>query len=298
MPLLNAPPSRLSPLLALTLTLTGVLISGCASKLSAHTLTQHQLNVTITDASGHQLPTYHHRGQVYVQGEYGERYEIKIQNQSGKRREVVVTVDGRDVINGMRGKYEHRGYVLDPHSTVNIQGFRTSDTEVATFRFTSPSDSYSSRMGTKENVGVIGVALFEERPRAQPRKKKRPYRISRSEPQVSYMMEEEEPDSAHYGARVMEGLGDIAPSSPPAQGHAARSAARKAQPSEIGTQYGEGRYSEVEEVEFVRSSSRPRLVFSLSYDSKRGLTRRGVIPKRPTPPSAFPAERRYAPPPR
>ncbi|HEY4103613.1 MAG TPA: hypothetical protein VGM44_06965, partial [Polyangiaceae bacterium] len=54
-------------------------------------------------------------------------------------------------------------YVIAPHDSMLIEGFRRSMEQVATFRFTSPQNSYSARMGTPENVGVIGVAFFSER---------------------------------------------------------------------------------------------------------------------------------------
>jgi len=271
----------------------------CAGRATAHALSQQELSVELTTASGASLPTYLHRGVTYVQGEYGERYQIRIQNHSGRRREVVVTVDGRDVVNGQKGKYEHRGYVLDPYTSVDIQGFRKSDTEVATFRFTTPSDSYSSRMGTRENVGVIGVAVFEERPHPRPR----------HAPTVARAMPEDdeyEDVAGDYGG-IIQGMGDeahIEPAPAPEPRRSARSAPSKRRrirsasqrASEIGTRYGEGRYSAVEEVNFVRRSSTPSLVLTLQYDSERGLRRRGVLRTRKRQ-SAFPAERRYAPPP-
>src|SRR5690606_13380182 len=45
---------------------------------------------------------------------------------------------------------------------VRIEGFRTSLTDVATFRFSSVADSYAGRKGKARNVGVIAVAIFEE----------------------------------------------------------------------------------------------------------------------------------------
>ena len=44
--------------------------------------------------------------------------------------------------------------------------------EIAAFRFSSLSDSYSARLGTPGNVGVIGLAAFTEKAR-EPRRSKR-----------------------------------------------------------------------------------------------------------------------------
>ena len=58
-----------------------------------------------------------------------------------------------------------RGYVIPAYGSLLVEGFRRNLKEVAAFRFTSPEDSYSSRMGTPQNVGVIGVAFFRNRTR-------------------------------------------------------------------------------------------------------------------------------------
>jgi hypothetical protein len=47
-----------------------------------------------------------------------------------------------------------------------IDGFRQSWDEVAAFRFGRVADSYAARTSGDRNVGVIGVALFEEASRS------------------------------------------------------------------------------------------------------------------------------------
>lgn len=44
-----------------------------------------------------------------------------------------------------------------------FDGWRTSLDEVAAFRITSPAESYAAGKGDASNVGVIGVAIFEEK---------------------------------------------------------------------------------------------------------------------------------------
>jgi hypothetical protein len=75
----------------------------------------------------------------------------------------VATVDGLDVIDGQPGSFEKRGYLVAPWSTVEIDGFRRSEDEVAAFRFGRVRDSYAAKRGSDRNVGVIGVAVFQER---------------------------------------------------------------------------------------------------------------------------------------
>ncbi|HEV8244545.1 MAG TPA: hypothetical protein VGP93_02125, partial [Polyangiaceae bacterium] len=122
------------------------------------------VTVSLEDEGGQALRTFARDGKTFVLGEFGQRYNIRIRNPLSFRVEVVASVDGRDVVSGKRADFvQNRGYLIGPGDSVVIEGFRTSLDEVASFRFTDPSDSYSSRMGTPQNVGIIGVAFFGER---------------------------------------------------------------------------------------------------------------------------------------
>jgi hypothetical protein len=121
------------------------------------------LSVRLLDASGRPLPSYDFGARNYVVGSDGERYVVQIQNHTGNRYEAVATVDGLDVIDGQPGSYDHRGYLLAPWATLEIDGFRRNLQEVAAFRFGRVSDAYAARKGDDRNVGVIGVAFFAER---------------------------------------------------------------------------------------------------------------------------------------
>jgi hypothetical protein len=119
-------------------------------------------DVQVIREGGDTLPTYALKDRYYVQGNAGERYIIRVTNPTGNRVEAVVTVDGLDVVDGEAGDLRKRGYVVPPYGEVRIEGFRTSTDDVATFRFSSVSDSYAGKKGKARNVGVIAVALFEE----------------------------------------------------------------------------------------------------------------------------------------
>jgi len=112
--------------------------------------------------NGQSLPTFAQRDRFYVQGNANERYIIKVTNPTARRVEAVVSVDGLDVIDGEDGDLRKRGYVVPPYGEVRIEGFRTSVSDVATFRFNSVNDSYANKKGKARNVGVIAVAIFEE----------------------------------------------------------------------------------------------------------------------------------------
>jgi hypothetical protein len=115
--------------------------------------------------SGRFLTGFESAGRDYVVGEAGQRYVIVIQNNSSLRLEVVVSVDGLDVIDGKPAGFAKRGYLVDGGGTLEVDGFRQSEDAVAAFRFGSVRDSYAAnnKKGDARNVGVIGVALFHER---------------------------------------------------------------------------------------------------------------------------------------
>ncbi|WP_295391122.1 hypothetical protein [uncultured Thiodictyon sp.] len=121
-----------------------------------------RLAVRLLDERGRPLPSAYRAGRTYVIGERGQRYVIQIRNPTANRVEVVATVDGLDVLDGRPGSYAKRGYLLDPGATLLIDGFRRSADTVAAFRFGAVANSYAELQGEGRNVGVIGVAFFDE----------------------------------------------------------------------------------------------------------------------------------------
>ncbi len=120
------------------------------------------ITVSILDGRGDPLEALKLGDRTYVIGTAGDRYTIALTNHTGHRFEAVATVDGLDVLNGKPGTLESRGYVLNPFATVTIDGFRQSHEAVAAFRFGTVSNSYAAQTGSARNVGVIGVAFFNE----------------------------------------------------------------------------------------------------------------------------------------
>jgi hypothetical protein len=121
------------------------------------------VTISIRDASGDPLEAVHVGDRTFVVGQAGQRYSIVLENHTSHRFEAVGTVDGLDVINGKPGNFDSRGYVLLPFATLEIEGFRTSTSAVAAFRFASVADSYAAQTGSARNVGVIGLAFFGEK---------------------------------------------------------------------------------------------------------------------------------------
>jgi hypothetical protein len=245
------------------------------------------------DESGRVLPTFHHRGQVFVMGRAGERYNLRLENYTGRRVEAVVSVDGRDVLSGQAGDYvRQRGYIIPAYGSVRIEGFRTSLETVAAFRFTTPGNSYSARMGTPENVGVLGAAFFPEAP---PRRVRQPIARPRARREAEQSKRASGDGAPSARAERRSGAAPAAASAP------AEAFAESDDASNIGTEYGEARHSYVSEVAFKRHHpNRPSRLLTLRYDDRQGLQARGILPVRPArphqPPEAFPLSR-FAPPP-
>jgi len=117
----------------------------------------------IQDEQGQLLEGLSVNDKNYVIGEVGSRYSIVVHNYTDYRVEVVLSVDGLDVMDGKTAAFTKPGYLVAPRSTLTVDGFRQSMETVAAFRFGSVSESYANKKyGDTRNVGVIGLALFYE----------------------------------------------------------------------------------------------------------------------------------------
>jgi len=212
--------------------------------------------------AGQYLPVYWHDGERHIAGEPGHEYEIRIRNQGPRRVLAVTSVDGVNVITGRTAHPRQSGYVLDPYSYVEIDGWRKSMEEVAAFYFTSLPDSYAARTGRPDNVGVIGVALFRE---------KQPYPVLYQQSVPAAAAEPLEPPSVPQSREAGKAAAPAA--------DAARSSGGLEREDRLGTGHGQRRDSGATYVDFERASPRPNEVISIYYDSYRNLVARGVIPQ-------------------
>ena len=138
-----------------------------AATLAALSLGAHAVgrlaDITIHDRStGRDLPVYWHEGRAYVVGKPGNEYEIRVANR-GEDVLAVMSVDGVNVLSGETADTQGGGYVFSSWEQNTIKGWRKSMRDIAAFYFTSLGDSYAARTGRPENVGVIGVALFQRK---------------------------------------------------------------------------------------------------------------------------------------
>jgi hypothetical protein len=236
----------------------------------------YEVEVLLDGASA---PRFLHHGDSYVMGQIGRRYTLRVWNRSGRRVEAVISVDGRDVIDGKPGDFRHkRGYLVPAWGFVDVDGWRLSDHQAAAFRFTSVADSYAARMGSARNVGVIGVAVFPERAvRAHiaPRPA-HPYRSSAEESGGSGRDDSDRTESAaEPAAPAPSDVGGLAEAEAEEPRSKTASGARR-RPG-LGTEFGEAVSSSVREVHFVRASaSAPALVLGLRYNDRRGLLALGI----------------------
>lgn len=196
-----------------------------------------------------------HLGRQYIGGELGSNYQIKIKNRTPERLLVVVTVDGKNVVDGKPGSVTGNGYVLGPRETCPIEGWRTDLSQVRAFAFVDASDSYAVKTeGSPLHVGVIGIAVFKE-------KSVRP---------------------------VMAFATPAAARSRGSFGHEAHGEASMMRA--VGTGMGEAIASPAHEVPFDRATDQPAEVHIYHYDTIAALKDRGILPD-DNGPQPFPADK-------
>jgi hypothetical protein len=239
---------------------------------------------------GTALPVYDKDGRHYVVGAPGHEYAVRIRNCTGGRILVVTSVDGVNVISGDTASPSQSGYVLEPWGSVEIAGWRKSLSRTAAFYFTDLGDSYAARTGRPQNVGVIGVAVFQEKPK----------RIAYPRFEYRDRLAQKDADAAANEAQP-------APAAPPATAGSPEAPrqemAERKSLGKLGTGHGRSEESNVSVVQFERATSYPADTVAIQYDRRENLLAMGVIP-RPVPyyanrePNPFPAVTRFVPDPR
>lgn len=270
--------------------------------LFAHAGTFADLQI-VNRATGQTLPVYAHGGKLYVAGQPGQRYSVQVANRTRGRVLAVISVDGVNVISGETASSEQSGYVLGPHQSYDIAGWRKSTEEIASFYFTALPDSYAARTGRPGNVGVIGVAVFREwtPPRPRPQPVPRPS-IENSRPAPQADIPAESAGSAAGAAKAE------APAAPSArqdslaseENDRASAPKRSLQRDRLGTGHGEREYSSITYTDFRKATPNPNETLVIHYDRYENLVARGIVPGRPhvADPEPFPGGLRFAPDPR
>ena len=107
---------------------------------------------------------FYSKGKRFVLGKKGREYSIVVKNKAHSMLEVVLSVDGLNVLSGQQASVKQRGYVIQPGKTLVVKGFRTAEDAVRAFKFSDVKSSLSQQLhGTTKNVGVIGIAVFTQK---------------------------------------------------------------------------------------------------------------------------------------
>lgn len=279
------------------------------------------VSIGIVNERGDWLPGCIHEDKIYVAGKHGERYKITLRNHSNERVEVVLTVDGRDVITGKEGSKDERGYILHGLESYEIDGWRTSDDTVAAFRFGADKDkAYSTQKGSGASLGVIGMAVFQEKTYSRRTSVLRSSGIAPMGAPAGalFSMNASYGDGAERGAASASFTSDTvvthtstststsrldsfstdrhldkeretraqAPGRTRGMRQMRRRKAGKEAPREevkLGTKFGEEIQSQVNKVTFTRLGTTPAQLVSIEYDTFKNLKKRGIPVTRSAP---------------
>jgi hypothetical protein len=238
------------------------------------------VDLTVVDRdTGRPLRIWRHDGRLFVAGRPAGRYSLKVANNTNGRVLVVMSVDGVNILSGETASYDQRGYIFDAHESYAVNGWRKSDTEVAAFTFASLPQSYAARTGRPADVGVIGMAVFNEK--------------------VPVQEPSDEPDQGANDAdraRGFEAPPVLAPSPerfaaptaapPPPPPSAAGSewpgsssviVTAERREDKLGTAHGAREWSTITIEPFERATDYPQFVSQIEYDSYDNLVASGVI---------------------
>ncbi len=188
---------------------------------------------------------------AYLEAVNGHNYKIRVRNLSPGRIGLVVAVDGRNIISGQKSHLNstERMYILEPYGQAVFDGWRTDQNQVHRFFFTAAENSYAEAFGDKSAMGVIALAVFNERPKKMVRKGLR--------------------------SRLNKTIGDADISSAmEAEDSLARSESRSA--PQAGTGFGEQTYSPVRLVQFQANRS-PAEKYFYKYEWREALCMKRIV---------------------
>jgi len=223
----------------------------------------------VSRPDGQLLSVYPKDGRRWVVGTPGQEYGIRVCNTTGNRVLAVMSVDGVNVVSGETASPAQSGYVLSAYECADINGWRKNNASTAAFYFTELPDAYAARTGRPENVGVIGVAFFRERPQ-RITWKDAPARVAAS-PAA-------EPAARQDGTGAGAAAEGRAENSAAARSEMAAAAPAPAPMAKIGTGHGRREWSPVETTRFERESVTPNETVAINYDRRENLVAMGILP--------------------
>ena len=277
------------------------------------------MDLSVVDrATGQALQTWRHKGRLFLAGEPGTRYSLRVINNTNDRVLVVLSIDGVNVLTGETAGYAQRGYVFSPHQTYDVDGWRKSQTEIAAFVFAPLPQSYAARTGRPGDVGVIGMAVFNEKPptppspplamepESGPALREHPYQGASSAPYASpakampppvlappppIMLPPAAPAPAPPAPIALPTQRAASARTAPTLGLAGGETSAPPQDEKLGTGHGAREWSVANIVSFERATPYPQIVRQVEYDTFDNLIASGVIPPHAQrSPHAFPTK--------
>lgn len=217
--------------------------------------------------NGHKVDEYLKDGKVYIEARKDTKYSIKIKNNSWKKILAIPTVDGLSVIDGKEASFDSPGYVIYPHHSSTIDGWRKSNSEVAEFYFSDLEKSYAAKVDKSGNQGIIGVAIYQEKESVttvytmiQPVIQHNPWWFN----------------GGWYGTSVSRTLGTLSAScNSSIQDGSTTSCFNCQSVQDVGTGWGKTKTSEVINTSFESDKS-TLTVFEILYNSRKELEKIGI----------------------
>jgi len=236
---------------------------------------------------------YLHQGAIWIEGRESSKYVLKFSNKSSGRVNVVLSVDGLDVIKGQPAGPNSQGYVVNAYSTLEVPGWVLDNKTAAEFYFAKAGKSYVSASGNNTaNTGVIGAMVFKE---------KMYYQYNTVTPVVSgwYPGAPSVPNPQPWGvwtqlnydnqtkstgmatsAETLRGIGQnaIAPSAASVyHSQQVTASAASAVEQSVGTGFGDATEFTTVTTQFIRENpTNPDAILAIYYNSLQSLQKMGI----------------------
>ncbi|HSE60901.1 MAG TPA: hypothetical protein VLA88_01245 [Candidatus Saccharimonadales bacterium] len=102
-------------------------------------------------------------GKVFVAGQPGQHYTLRVHNMTLGRLEIVCAVDQRSTTIDGPATLDNRGMIVDPGDSGEFKGWRLNSGSVGEFVFADlGSDVSTQATGGAGGAGIIGFAAFTE----------------------------------------------------------------------------------------------------------------------------------------
>lgn len=115
------------------------------------------------EVDGRPVKEFGNHGKTYVEGRKGKNFSVKFRNNTAAQVLAVFSIDGLSVMNGQPATSESIGYVVPGYNSLEVKGWRTSESDSCKFEFSNKKESYAGQLVGQLNCGVIGVMVYEEK---------------------------------------------------------------------------------------------------------------------------------------